>query len=198
MKKLEIKSLIYHDIGPFDLHIEAGECIGLTGPSGAGKTLLLRAVADLEPHLGLITLDGFPSTDFEPPAWRKRVGMLPAESQWWYDRVGSHFTRCEREQFHRLGFESSVSEWEISRLSSGEKQRLALLRLLCNEPDVLLLDEPTANLDEKNSQRVEELLSAYRENKRAGMIWVSHDMKQLSRMTTRRFLIKDGRIEVLG
>jgi ABC-type iron transport system FetAB ATPase subunit len=198
LKKLEIKSLIYHDIGPFDLHIEAGECIGLTGPSGAGKTLLLRAVADLEPHRGLITLNGCPSTDFEPPAWRKRVGMLPAESQWWYDRVGSHFTRCEREQFHRLDFEPSVSEWEISRLSSGEKQRLALLRLLCNEPDVLLLDEPTANLDEKNSQRVEELLSAYRENRRAAMIWVSHDMKQLSRMTTRRFLIKDGRIEVLG
>jgi ABC-type multidrug transport system ATPase subunit len=90
------------------------------------------------------------------PDWRRRVGLLPAESGWWADRVGAHFITTNDARnpattptpiLARLGFEPDVLDWDVQRLSSGERQRLGLARLLLNRPEVLLLDEATANLD---------------------------------------------------
>lgn len=74
--------------------------------------------------------------------------------------------------------------------STGERQRFALLRLLENKPRVLLLDEPTAALDEKNTLAVETLLLNYLKNHQAAAIWVSHDPEQLQRVATKRLHIK--------
>jgi len=122
------------------------------------------------------------------------VGLLPAESQWWFDTVGSHFVKYDRDYLDRLGFETAVMGWETSRLSSGEKQRLALLRLLANQPKVLLLDEPTANLDRTYAGQVESILADYRASNNAALLWVSHDQDQLSRVADRLFEIKDKQI----
>jgi ABC-type iron transport system FetAB ATPase subunit len=192
MKGLSIRKFIFHGIGPVELEIAPSECIGICGPSGAGKSLFLRALADMDPReAGEIFLDGTESSDLPAPEWRRRVGLLPAESAWWYDTVGEHFPRIDEDRFHALGFDSSVRHWEIRRLSSGERQRLALLRLLAGHPAVLLLDEPTANLDTENANKVEQLIATYQHRKPAVVIWVSHDLHQLNRVADHCFVIKN-------
>jgi putative ABC transport system ATP-binding protein len=125
----------------------------VSGPSGSGKSLLLRALADLDPHEGEAWLDGTACSSLPAPDWRRRVALLPAESFWWFDQVGDHFDRAppsgtgtrrgvgcaapaaEAGQIipallDRLGFTPEVLAWTVSRLSTGERQRLALARLL--------------------------------------------------------------------
>lgn len=181
-------------MGAVDLAIGPGECVCLSGPSGAGKTLLLRALADLDAHQGEVYLDDTPCRRVRPPEWRRQVGLLPAESQWWKDTVGEHFTAVDENAFERLGFERDVLSWSIARLSSGERQRLAVLRLLANRPEALLLDEPTANLDPVNVKRVEELIQDYRRREQAAVLWVSHDAQQIQRLADRHLRIENGRL----
>jgi len=194
MIRLKIHNLECHGVGPIDLTIGASECVTLSGPSGAGKTLMLRAIADLEPHDGHVYLGSAKATEMKPHQWRKRVGMLPSESQWWHDTVGDHFPEANTPWLEILGFSGKVMGWRISRLSSGERQRLALLRLLCNQPKVLLLDEPTANLDPENTLKVESLLESYRLQQEASFLWISHDPEQIHRMGTRHYILDKGKI----
>jgi ABC-type iron transport system FetAB ATPase subunit len=121
--------------------------------------------------------------------------LLPAESRWWYDAVGAHFNDNPGSLLDNVGFDSNVMNWTVSRLSSGERQRLSLVRLLCNRPDVLLLDEPTANLDHANGTRIETLLLDYSKKRKAAMIWVGHDLQQLDRIATRVYMMHNGRLK---
>jgi ABC-type iron transport system FetAB ATPase subunit len=190
MSRLHIKALCYQDRGPFDLTVEAGQCVGLSGISGAGKTLMLRAIADLDAHSGHIFLNDAECLTMQAPQWRKQVGLLPAESQWWHDTVGENFTSAlDLTLLQRLGFDEDALSWQISRLSSGERQRLALVRLLSNRPQALLLDEPTASLDSANIHNAEALIAEYRRNTGAAVLWVSHDMEQIARVAERHFQI---------
>ena len=77
--------------GPFDLAIARGECVAVTGPSGSGKSLFLRMLADLDPNRGEVWLDGQERRGFTPPAWRRRVVYCPADSGWWEERVAAHY-----------------------------------------------------------------------------------------------------------
>jgi len=192
-KGLLIENLRYQQIGPLSLCVKTGECVGVIGPSGVGKTLFLRAVADMDPHEGRAFLDDRASTDLTGPEWRRRVGYLPSESAWWFESVGEHLNGVAPEWLRDLGFEEDVLDWRVSRLSSGERQRLALIRLLANKPRALLLDEPTANLDADNIDKAESFLTAYRQRRHPPVIWVSHDADQLARVADRRFrLLSDG------
>ncbi len=185
MSSLNIIDLRTHERGPYSLSIAPGECVSLRGDSGSGKSLLLRAIADLDPHEGQVLLDNMPVTQFTAPQWRKRVALLPAESQWWQDEVGAHFPTEECPWFEPLGFGTETMRWQVSRLSSGEKQRLALARILMNKPRVLLLDEPTASLDANNVITVERLIDEYRHTTDAAVLWVSHDAQQATRVGNR-------------
>jgi len=93
--------------------------------------------------------------------------------------------KLQRSCLEQLGFEQDVLEWRIERLSTGEKQRLALVRLLLNEPKVLLLDEPTAALDVSNVWKVEEVIAEYRNATGAAVVWVSHNPEQIARVADR-------------
>ena len=192
---LALKELSFDRFGPFALALQPGECIGLSGPSGSGKTRLLRAIADLDAHRGRMCLDGVACEDIPGPDWRRQVGLLPAESAWWHDEVGAHFASPPGEDcLGALGFDREALGWRVERLSSGEKQRLALLRLLAVEPRVLLLDEPTANLDEDNIARVESVIEDYRRQSRCAVLWVGHDSAQLRRIAGRRLRMSQGRL----
>ncbi len=181
-------------LGPISLAVGLGECVGITGPSGAGKTRFLRLIADLDPHSGNVILDGSSQNQISGPEWRRQVGLLPPDSQWWHDLVGEHFPQAYAPPLARLGLAEDCLNWAVGRLSSGEKQRLALLRLLANRPRVLLLDEPTANLDPTNVSRVEALLAEYRENGHTACLWVSHDPEQLERVSDRQLMMDNGRL----
>ena len=180
---LEVRSLKTLHIGPISLKISPQSCLLIVGPSGSGKTLFLRALADLGPSEGEVYLEGKRREAFRPSEWRTKVGLLPAEVVWWSRKVKDHF-RAEPDLwwFQALGLPEEAFEWETDRLSSGEKQRLGLLRLLANRPRVLLLDEPTANLDEVNARRVERLVLDYIEKENAAALWVTHDGGQIGRL----------------
>ncbi|MDR9440048.1 MAG: ATP-binding cassette domain-containing protein [Halomonas sp.] len=172
------------------LIVAPGEVHCLSGPSGSGKSRLLRAVADLEPHDGEAWLGDIDQASLPAHAWRARVMLVPAESHWWADHVGEHLPQADVSDLEALGFMPEVLEWQVSRLSSGEKQRLALLRAISREPSVLLLDEPTANLDEATTCRVEAWLMAHIRERHWPVLWVAHDADQIARVANRHWRIE--------
>ena len=182
---LNIQNINIPGLKPVSLNIEAGECVGISGDSGCGKTRLLRAIADMDACDGNVCVDENCQDDVPAHEWRKQVCLLPAESQWWLDTVEPHFTE-PNVNFESLGFDHDVLQWQLARCSSGEKQRLAILRMLANRPRVLLLDEPTANLDADNTSKVEELVANYLAENNAMAIWVSHNHAQLRRVSPAR------------
>lgn len=180
MSGLRAEGLRFAGLGPFDLTLEPGQCIGLSGPSGAGKSLLLQALADLFPHQGELSFQGKACHDHPAPRWRQQIGYLPAKPQWWLPTPGAHFATPPALETWDLP--KNILDQPVERLSTGEAQRLALARLLANQPKVLLLDEPTANLDADNQRRVEALIHDYRREYNAGVLWIGHDQKQLARV----------------
>ena len=194
MSGLRLRQFSTPLLDPFDLDLAAGECVTLSGPSGSGKSRLLRAIADLDPHQGEAWCDGTARQSLSGPAWRRRVALLPAESAWWSERVGDHFNRIDTGLLERLKLPPGAVDWEVTRLSSGERQRLALLRVLSIEPEVLLLDEPTANLDQTNIERVETLIAEWRLEQRTAVLWVSHDAAQRERVSERSLHIEQRRL----
>lgn len=195
MAGLRLSGIRPRVIEPVDLTVAAGELVFVSGPSGSGKSLLLRAIADLDLHPGEAWLDDRPRSSMPAPAWRGRVGLLPAESHWWGEEVREHFASDAAGFLEPLGFGPEVMGWSVARLSTGERQRLALARMLANGPEVLLLDEATANLDPTNRDRVEAVVERYRAEHQAAVLWVSHDPDQRRRLGGRSLVIRDGRLE---
>ena len=191
---LRIENLQGDHFGPVSLNVNTHECVALHGPSGSGKSQFLRAITDLDPNQGTIRLNGTPRGEYPPTEWRKRVGLLPAESRWWTDRVGDHFGEPVDDGLTALGLDEKIMQWQVSRLSSGERHRLALLRLLANRPHILLLDEPTANLDPRNTRRVEELVKDYIHRNQGGAVWVSHDFVQIENLADKLMRFENGQL----
>ena len=196
MAELRLEALTAGQLQPLDLAVPSGGCLALHGPSGAGKTLLLRAIADLDPNDGEVRLGGVARSSITAPQWRRQVAYLPADSYWWADSIAPHVEHWDSAILAALGFEPDVIDWETGRLSSGEKQRLALARVLANRPGALRLDEPTANLDAANTERVETLVRAYLAQHQAPAIWASHDQRQRDRIGDAVARIHHGRVAV--
>lgn len=192
---LELLGLKRLHVGPIDLRLEGGECVAIEGKSGSGKSVLLRAIADLDPHEGDARLDGQACSAMPAPQWRKRVTYVAAESGWWADRIAEHFaSRDELARWlPRVGLPEEAADWPVARLSTGERQRAALLRALTPANRVLLLDEPTSGLDADTRDLVEGLL---RERLSAGgaIVLVTHDPELARRMARRRFTMDAGHL----
>ena len=192
---LRIENLSIGALKDIQLTIEPGEIVCLSGESGSGKSRLLRAVADLEPHEGEVFLGEANRDNFTAHEWRKKVMLVPAESQWWGDLVRDHFCHPVPEALDALGFEPEAMDWSVARLSSGEKQRLAAARALSCQPEALLLDEPTANLDDENTQQYEDWIRRLIEQENRPVLWVAHDEAQMKRVGDRHFRIKGDHLE---
>ncbi len=173
--------------------LKDGECIALQGPSGVGKTLLLRAIADLDPNEGTLKLDGILREAVPAPLWRKQVTYVAAEPGWWGESVQEHFGRWDDAVplVTRLGLPAGCGNWPIQRLSTGERQRLGLARALMLQSRVLLLDEPTSALDSESTATVESII-AERISNGTGVVWSTHDDAQARRVGSRLFVMSSG------
>ena len=193
---LELRALHRLHIGPVDLRVEAGECVSVMGASGAGKSVLLRMVADLDPRAGEALLDGQPCSAMPAPAWRRQVTYVPAESGWWAETVAEHFAPDADlpALLPTLGLDAALAQAPVVRCSTGERQRLALLRALQPGNRVLLLDEPTSGLDDAARALVEQLLQS-RLAAGVAVLMVTHDAAQAQRLAHRHFELVGGQLQ---
>ena len=197
-------------IDRISLAVRAGERLGIEGPTGAGKTVLLRALALLDPvEEGTVRHRGEPVDDRDVPRFRSRVAYLhqtPAllegtveESLRSPFELAVHGDRSfgrDRavELLAAFGRDASFLAKQRDDLSGGERQVTALVRLLQLEPEVVLLDEPTAALDPETTARAEELLVRWVGGGERAAVWVSHDPAQTGRLATRRLRVEGGRL----
>lgn len=195
--RLSARQLASGFAGPFDFDVEAGACIVIQGPSGAGKSVLLRMLADLDPHTGEALLDGLSVQAMSAPDWRARVLYQAAEPAWWETSAGAHFDDAQLAwagaRLAALGLRADILDADVQILSTGERQRLALLRSLARKPQVLLLDEPTAALDPDGVARVEAMLADCRAEGLT-ILMVSHSPEQARRIATRIWRVEDGKL----
>ncbi len=185
-----------------DLKLSAGERLALVGPSGSGKSLLLRALAMLDPlDEGKLLFDDIPVRGSAVPDYRTRVAHLQQQPGFVDGTVEDNlrkpfeFAIHKSRQFDRdlvvqmleqLGRDAELMARDSRDLSGGERQIVALIRAMQLDPQVLLLDEPTAALDEESAARVESLLSGWlTDSVSRAWIWVSHSETQRLRMSDR-------------
>jgi ABC-type iron transport system FetAB ATPase subunit len=195
---LRVENLKAGALPALSFEVADGECLAVEGPSGAGKTRLLRAIADLDPAPGHVFVDGAGRQETPANTWRRLVRYVAAEPAWWTDtarpalaaRTGQG-PRLER-LLAALGLEARVLDQPLAQLSTGERQRLALVRALLDDPKVMLLDEPTAALDVGSAALVEELLRYQLLSGRSAIL-VSHDPALIGRLAHARLLLGPSR-----
>lgn len=198
-----MENFCFLENGPYSFSLAPAQTIGISGQSGVGKSQLLRAVSDLQPWMGVLRYGKYDCHSVEATSWRRTVCYIPAESAWWYDRVEDHFQNAAElssdnlDVLHQLGFEPAVLGWQVSRLSSGEKQRLSIFRSLLNKPKVLLLDEPTSNLDQESIKKVEGVIIRFQQQTGAAILLVSHDHNQLRRLADIHYTIEKERMVMI-
>ena len=181
-----------------DLGLAAGECGVLVGPSGSGKSLLLRVLCGLDQaDEGRVRFRGNPVDRQRLPSFRAKVmyvqqqpvllpGTVEENLSFPIDfRVHEGKTRANpraAELFSRLGKPDDFLAQKASVLSGGEGQLVGFVRAVLLDPDILLLDEPTAHLDLDTTRRVEEVVHRWVEAGDRAVLWTSHDVDQVDRI----------------
>jgi len=190
-----VTNLSRSGLQPFSFTLSSGECVAVRGASGSGKSLLMRALADLDPSQGEVILNGIARSVLTGPEWRRKVGYVSAEPGWWTERIAAHFSDLPRAKqlAAELNLSADVFDRLVSQASTGERLRLGLVRALCLDPQVLLLDEPTAALDQTGTQLVEDLILRLLGQGMA-VLWTTHDPAQASRMARRTLIVADGSV----
>lgn len=212
MNILSLKDVIYkvkdtEIIKGISIDVKRGDCISIVGPSGSGKSTLLKICGDLiTSSSGEILFMDKPYSNYKPTDLRKRISYVIQAPELFGERVYNNFElpyKVRKKPVNRkrifellevFNLDQSILEKENCLLSGGEKQRVALIRNLLNIPDVLLLDESTSSLDERNIKSVEAYI---KELNYLGVtvLWITHDKNQSSRMFNKRITISEGKIE---
>ena len=202
---------VLHDV---DLVVREGEILGIIGPSGSGKSTLLRLLDLIEPATaGEISVFGV-DVRRNPDRWlalRRRMGMLFQKPIVFNTTVRQNVAlglqyrgldRNETERRVRAALEAvGLSHYVRSRagdLSGGEQQRVALSRVLVTEPEILLLDEPTANLDPTSTTTIETIVKRMNREMGTTVVMNTHNLLQGQRLSDRVAVMMDGTIEQTG
>ena len=192
------------------VQVGAGEVLAVVGPSGAGKSSFLRLLNRLdEPTGGTVRLDGRDYRELAPRVLRRRVGMVMQFANLFPGSVAANIAFGPRQHGEELSSAHidallmrvglpGYRERDVSNLSGGEAQRVSFARTLANAPEVLLLDEPTAALDEQSARRIEDLVIGIIRERRMTCIIVTHDTAQAHRMADRTMIMEHGTRVAVG
>ncbi|HLI88944.1 MAG TPA: ATP-binding cassette domain-containing protein [Ktedonobacteraceae bacterium] len=198
-----------------NLQISRGEFVGITGPSGAGKTTLCLCMKGLIPHViggtmrGRVTVQGMNTRKTEPAVLAQSVAMvfqdpetqivgLTVEEDLAFGpenlmRPAGQIREAIPRALHTVGL-TGYERRETYRLSGGQKQRVAIASALMMEPEVLILDEPTSELDPLGKDEVFEVVRRLREERQVTIIMVEHEVEQLASVADRIIQMDHGRI----
>lgn len=195
---------------PLDLSIPQGQFVSIVGPSGSGKTTVLGLIAGLDaPTTGSIKLNGHDITTMSEDELAELRGnlvgfifqsfhLIPSLTA--YENI---LTPMEIMGIGKAGEKAQTLLDEVglhdrghhypSQLSGGEKQRVAIARAFANDPQILLADEPTGNLDSRNGDHIFDLLLRFNRERRTTLVLVTHD-HQLAGLAGRKISLRDGRV----
>lgn len=188
------------------LRVSISEVVAIIGPSGAGKSSLLRLLNRLEePTEGTVYLDGTDYREIPPQDLRRRIGLIPQGAAFNRQIVGDNVALADmiRDEppdtarvsilLGRMGLDG-YADRSIEDLSGGERQRASVARALYVNPEVLLLDEPTAHLDSATEAQIEDLLAKLIRDDDLTCVLVTHDIDQARRLGDRILTMEEGRI----
>ena len=193
-----------------DVQISAGEFVAISGPSGSGKSTLLQLLGGLDrPTGGEICFKGTNLTNaFDLDLFRsQRVGfvfqafhLLPTlraienvQIPMFEGKLSTHQRAQKAEALLKeMGLDHRLNQYP-NQLSAGERQRVAIARSLANDPEILLADEPTGNLDSENSVKIMAILEGIQKQRNMALIIVTHE-EEIARRAQRNIHIRDGRI----
>ncbi|KAK4719310.1 hypothetical protein R3W88_017648 [Solanum pinnatisectum] len=189
------------------VNIPTGVIMGIIGPSGSGKSTILRALNRLwEPPKNTVFLDGTDICDLDVFRLRRKIGMLFQLPVLFEGTVADNIRYGPKLKGKKLSdnevyklltladLNSSFFNKSGGELSVGQAQRVALARTLANEPEVLLLDEPTGALDPISTQNIEDVLVKLKKDQMMTIVIVSHSIKQIQRIADIVCLLVDGEI----
>jgi tungstate transport system ATP-binding protein len=191
------------------LEVFAGETLCLIGPTGAGKSTLLRLLAGLEPPTaGELRFGEYRLGRDLPLEVQRRIalvfqrpllltGTVQTNVEYGLKLRGRRRDTVVTALLDRLGLSAFASRFART-LSGGETQLVALARALVLEPEILLLDEPTANLDPARVVRAEEVVRELRGERGTTLVWATHNLFQARRVADRTALLLDGRLVEVG
>lgn len=189
--------------------LQQSEILAVVGPNGAGKSSLLRLLNRLdEPTGGQILFQGRDYRELPPQQLRRRIGMVMQRAFLFPGTVAENIAFAPtqlgvalapaviEELLFQVGLEG-YSARGVANLSGGEAQRVAILRALASNPELLLLDEPTSALDEASRSAVESVLTSLIKQRNLTCIWVTHDSDQAKRLATKVLRLEGGRVQAI-
>ena len=192
------------------VQIHAGEVLAVVGPSGSGKSSLLRLLNRLdEPTSGTVLLNGTDYRQLPPRELRRKVGMVTQRPFLFPGTIAENLRFGPKQRGEplsdarvegllvRVGLPGREAR-DVANLSGGEAQRVSLARALANSPVILLLDEPTAALDDEAKSGVESLISEIVHDTRLTCVIVTHDVLQAARMANRVMTLEYGQAIRIG
>ncbi len=205
----ELENVVYKDILNIEsLQLGESDLTALSGPSGGGKTTLLRLLANLiSPDEGVIYYKGKKLESYPPLELREKVKMLAQNPRMLGDTIRSEFEQAAefarqdgysdqdyQELMDLMNLDKKLED-DSEELSGGEKQRVALARLMLLEPEMMLLDEPTASLDIDNEKYLLDFLGHRARQARSKIIMVTHAPELTEDIAQQQVIIEDGRVK---
>ena len=187
----------------FSLKIRRGEKVGVVGDSGVGKTTIVDILLGFfAPQRGTVKIDGYAISDVDEASYRKLFGLVTQRSQLFYGSIEDNIVMdmpidtlrlediCARVGLDKASLQHRVGD-HASQVSGGESQRICLARALYRDPEILILDEPTSQLDIKSARLLMDDITAHALNKTVMMI--THQVALLKKMD-RIIFMKEGKI----
>lgn len=218
--KLDIKDISFsygskQVLNGVALEVGRGEVVSIVGPNGSGKSTLLKCIERiLKPKTGAVYLDGKETATMSARELARAMGYVPQATaevfpQTVFETVlmgrKPHLTwgvskrdlEVVGEVLQYMGL-AELAQRYLDELSGGQKQKVLIARVLAQEPEVFLFDEPTNNLDIKHQLEVLEIIKDLSKQRKSTVIMVIHDLNLASRFSDRLVLLKDGRVFAVG